>query len=73
MAWQIRDTDKYESGRWDAQIGDWVSVCTSCGNDINGCSWSGRCRRCHEARLLPPESFEDEYLSPYNEITGADY
>lgn len=39
----------------------YCQVCTDCG-DVLRASWSGRCLRCHEARLLPPESWADEYL-----------
>jgi hypothetical protein len=43
--------------------GDLGRVCSDCGTCLRA-SWSGRCLSCHEARMLPPESFSDEYLTP---------
>jgi hypothetical protein len=33
-----------------------ITCCTDCGEELS-CSWSERCLRCHEARLLPPEQW----------------
>jgi hypothetical protein len=68
-------TPTTELWRWDEKADELIPVCPGCSEDITGSCWGPQslCLDCHQARMLPAASFHDEYLSSYNESTGADY